>query len=116
MNIGKLIKVKVGDIKAPECIVWTPDQLDMIDSIIKNYDVNISAIIISKDFKLIDGSHRLCILWEEYGDEHEISVRQVPISHWLYCTILFTFLPILFPVGIVFRILEQKKNTKYGIK
>jgi hypothetical protein len=88
----------------------------MIDSIIKNYDVNISAIIISKDFKLIDGSHRLCILWEEYGDEHEISVRQVPISRWLYYIILFTFLPILFPVGIVFRILEQKKNTKYGIK
>jgi len=116
MNIGKLIKVKVGDIKAPECIVWTPDQLDMIDTIIKNYDVNISAIRISKDFKLIDGSHRLCILWEEYGDEYEITVRQVPIRHWLYYTILFTFLPILFTDAIVLRVLEQKKNKKYEIK
>lgn len=116
MKLGKLIKVKVGDVKAPECIVWTPDQLDMIDGVIKNYDINISVIRVSKDLKLIDGSHRLCILWEEYGDEHEITVRQVPISRWLYYTILFTFLPILFPVAIVLRILEQKKNKKYGIK
>jgi hypothetical protein len=116
MEIGKLIKVKVGDIKAPECIVWTTDNLDMVDEIIKNYDVNISDIKISKDFKLIDGGHRLCILWEEYGDKHEIMVRQVPISQWLFYTILFTFLPILFPVGIVLRVLKQKKNKKNGIK
>jgi hypothetical protein len=115
MNIGKLIKVKVGDIKAPECITWSEEQLEMVDNIVHNYDSNIGVIRISKDYKVIDGNHRLCILWEEYGDEYEIDVKQLPITRTLHHVLLLIFLPILLPIGIITMILKQIKK-KNGIK
>jgi hypothetical protein len=102
-KLGKTITVKVGEIQIPECITWTEQHIEIIDEIIDNYDVNIGAIKITKDYQLIDGNHRVCILWEKYGDDHEIIVKQIPINRRPFYTILVLLLPILMPIGLILK-------------
>jgi len=110
MNFGKIINVKIGDIQGPECITWSDEQIDMIEDVVLNYNSEKGLINISKDFKIIDGNHRLCILWEEYGDDYEIEVKQIPLSGNLYLTLLVVLLPIILPFGLIITTIKYIKN------
>ncbi len=43
----------------------------------KGYDIRSGAIIVNQDNTLLDGVHRLCILLNLFGPEHEISVLRI---------------------------------------
>jgi hypothetical protein len=110
MGFGKLVKVKIGEIILPKRIKWNERQKKMTKEIIRNYNTNIGEIIISKDYKIIDGNHRFNILWKEYGEEHEITVRQISLTRLSYYIILLMFSPILVPMGVLVWILTKKRN------
>jgi len=109
MEFGKLVKVKIGEINLPKRLKWNDRQTKMSEEIIRNYDVNIGEIIISKDYKIIDGNHRAHILSKEYGEDHEITVRQISLNRSSYYTILIMFSPILIPMGFLVWILTKKE-------
>lgn len=110
MGFGKLVKVKIGEIILPKRLNWNKRQLKMSKEIIHNYDTNIGEIMISKDYKIIDGNHRFDILWRTYGEEHEITVRQISLNRLSYYIILLMFSPILVPIGGLVWILSKKRN------
>jgi len=110
MGFGKLTKVKIGDIKFPKRLNWSEKQLKMSEEIIYNYDINIGEITISKDYKIIDGNHRVYILRKEYGEDHEILVRQISLNRSSYYVTLVLFSPILIPIGFLVWILTKKEN------
>ena len=56
MEFGKLVKVKIGEINPPKRINWNERQLKMSEEIIRNYNTNVGEIIISNDYKIIDGN------------------------------------------------------------
>lgn len=109
MGFGKLVKVKIGEIILPKRLNWNERQLKMSEEIIHNYNPNIGEIIISKDYKIIDGNHRFDILWKEYGEEHEITVRQIYLNRSSYYILLLMFSPILVPIGGLVWILTKKE-------
>jgi hypothetical protein len=109
MEFGKLVKVKIGEINLPKRLKWNDRQTKMSEEIIRNYDINIGEIIISKDYKIIDGNHRTHILFKEYGKDHEIMVRQISLNRSSYYIILIMFSPILIPMGFLVWILTKKE-------
>jgi hypothetical protein len=109
MGFGKLVKIKIGEIIPPKKINWNERQLKMSEEIIRNYNTNIGEIIISKDYKIIDGNHRFDILLKEYGEKHEITVRQISLNRSSYYILLLMFSPILIPAGFLAWILTKKE-------
>lgn len=109
MGFGKLIKVKLSKIIPPKKLNWNERQSKMSEEIIHNYDVNVGEIIISKDYRIIDGNHRFYILHEKYGEDHEITVRQISLTRLSYYITLIMFSPILIPVGFLVWILTKKE-------
>jgi hypothetical protein len=109
MEFGKLVKVKIGEINPPKRINWNERQLKMSEEIIRNYNTNVGEIIISNDYKIIDGNHRFYILQKEYGDDHKIDVRQISLNRSSYYITLIMFSPILIPFGLLVWILTKKE-------
>lgn len=112
MKFYKIKKIKIKDIVGPECISWDDEQIAMIENIVQNYGINDKLIKITSDKKIIDGNHRYCILYEEFGEEHEIVVKQLPVKRGLYFILLSLSLPILLPLGLIIKTINKIKNNE----
>lgn len=103
---NKLI-IKLKDIEKPKCVNWSEKQISMIDSIIKNDGKLEKPIRISNDYKIIDGNHRYCILFEEYGEDFDTEVIKISVNKKLYMIMIYIMLPVLLPIGL-FNIIFKK--------
>lgn len=108
INNNYLIKLK--NIRKPLNVSWNKSQLDMVDEIIKSYDVKKGYIKISSDNKLLDGNHRYLILLNHYGGEHEIIVKQIGLKRIYLNLIMFILLPITLAIAIVLHLLVYIKR------
>lgn len=110
MKVKEIIKLKLKDIVQPNCIVWTESDFEMTEEIITNYGKNENYIFVDKNNKIIDGNHRFCMLYEEYGEEHEIFVRRLLIPRILFHTTILLLSPILTPIGFVIGSINKIKH------
>lgn len=113
MKVKETVRIKLKDIVVPNCVFWDESYLEIKEEIVTNYGKNKNYISIDKNNKIIDGNHRFCILYEEYGEEHEIFVKKISISKRLYYTIILLLSPILTPIGFVIGSINK---IKYGTR
>ena len=111
INLSKVTRVKLKDLKPRREVKWTSKQLAMKSEIIRSYNPRKGIITISKDNEVLDGNHRYYILIEHYGGEHKVIVKQKRFGRKFYVVrawIRFILLsPILIPIIIYKAIWED---------
>lgn len=111
INLTKVVRVKLKDLKPRKEVKWTSKQVAMKPEIISSYNVRKGVITISKDNEVLDGNHRYYILIEHYGGEHEVIVKKKRFGRTFYAIrawIIFILLsPILIPIIIYKTICEK---------
>ena len=110
MKVKETIKIKLKDIVEPNCVVWTESDVEITEEIITNYGKNNNYIFVDKNNKIIDGNHRFCILYEEYGEDYEIFVKRLLIPKKIFYTIVLILSPILTPIGFVIGSINKIKH------
>jgi len=106
LNYRLIIKLK--DIQFPYCIDWYEHHVLMSKEIINNEGRLKKPIVISKDYKIIDGNHRYCVLLEEFGEEFDTEVIKIPINKKIYDVILHILIPLLFIFGLILAVTKKK--------
>jgi len=110
MKFKETVKIQLKDIVESNCIVWDDYYTEITNEILTNYGKNKNYIFVDKNNKIIDGNHRYCILYKEYGENHEIFVKRILITRRLYYIIIFLLSPILTPIGFVIGSINKIKN------
>jgi hypothetical protein len=116
--MSKKIKVKLKEITSVKSddLKWTEKRLKKLESISGGYDTDKGYIRIFKDMYINDGNHRYKMLLDNFGDDYEITVKQLPVTRKVHIrlmiTLFLTFSILLLPISIVILYIIGNKKSK----
>lgn len=111
--LWKLYRINPNDLKYPtKHIKWSEEQKRYKENIIINgYNPRISIIKISKDFKIIDGHHR--VESSKLRGDNKIVVVKINFNFWTVIILYILFFLVTSPIWIPALLI---KKLKYGFK
>ena len=76
--MGNIKEVRIGDLKKFKIVryVWTPEREKLKRDIIeKGFDNLNHSLVLTNDFYVLDGNHRLKIMENNFNDDYKVNVE-----------------------------------------